>query len=143
MLYIFQWSKMFWFPNVPFSNLSERPTSFLILYFFWIYFNFVFLFVIVFVWGPDPAMLRGHSCLCTQKLVWLTGKTCKMPRNKPGSVLGQCKENALPTVLSLQPLSLFYIIDWFLNFSMSLYSWIPESEYAEMSNHDSALMSYS
>ena len=68
---------------------------------------FILLFFIYFLkfllFGSHPVMHRGYSWLCTQELLLVVLKgPYGMLGIKPG--LAACKANALPAVLSLQPL---------------------------------------
>lgn len=56
---------------------------------------------LVFVCGPYPVVLRGHSWLCDLKLL-LTGSEdlCEMPGISHGST--KCKANALTLEMSLE-----------------------------------------
>lgn len=59
-----------------------------------------------FVWEPDPAMIRGFSCLCTQELLLVVlwgpnGMTEIEPK------LAMYKASSLPVMFSLAQLSCF------------------------------------
>lgn len=54
--------------------------------------------------GPNPAVLRAYSCLCTQKYSWQAWRSYEMPGSKCGLAFGclPCKPAVL---LMLRPLN--------------------------------------